>query len=121
MLSSVPFDCLPDLIETPALAKAECSKAPDQPPPRWHARTPRPRPLVAFEPVIEPIPICLHEPDRWPREMDGQEQNICIGDRGQKPPARDRGLLGIPVNSRGPIEFPALNRVMHHVAGHHRA
>ncbi len=78
-------------------------------------------PLLPLEPVMEPIVVRGHQPHCRRREVDWQQQCIGIRDRGQKPPARHRRLLRIPVNPGGPVKLPTLDRVVHHVPGHHCA
>jgi hypothetical protein len=58
--------------------------------------------------------------DGGARKMDRQHQRGSVGDLAKEAPTRLRGLRRVRVKDGRPIRLPALQRMMHQVAGHDR-
>jgi hypothetical protein len=76
--------------------------------------------MSSDEGISEPVAVGGNESGGWVRKVDRQDECACVRDLAQKAPARLRRLHGISVKDGRPIGFPALERVMHHVAGDDR-
>src|SRR5581483_9668207 len=77
--------------------------------------------LISLEAIVETAAVRLQQADRRIREMDRQDQRVGVGDGGKEFPPRYRRQLRIPVRPRRPVDLAALDRVMHEIAGDHRA
>src|SRR6202040_561113 len=69
--------------------------------------------------VAEPLAISFDASRGRVRKMNRHDNGAGPGDFAQETPARARRLIAVPVEHGRPIRLPALQRVMHEVAGDH--
>lgn len=75
--------------------------------------------VLTNEIVVEVLAVAGNATNGRAREMNWQDECGGVGHQRQKAAARLCGLLLVGVEDSGPAGLPALERMAHHIAGHH--
>src|SRR5271169_5818104 len=79
-----------------------------------------PLPTLPNEGVPEALAVRRDQAGGGAGKMDRQNKRAGLSHLPQKTPTRQRGLPGVSVPNGRPGRLPALQRVMHHIAGYDR-